>query len=349
MTWEGSRPLDMNLLFKKIDIYFYGKNWYDFYPVKMIGFANWLFIALCNWSHSQILECTCSIPHNTPFRTEMCTFLFWMEHCGIWYRCILGFVELVYYVLSNTVKDICDVYGLTNLIKTPTCHKGPVSTLIDIILVSNPKRYIDTLNAKFVLSDHHNIIGAATRRFAPSLKPHRIYYRSYKQFCEEKYLHDINCAPFHIADIFDDINDMAWFLSSPIRTIIDENAPIKSKIIKKKCVPYMNSKLRKAQFARNMSRNKFRRFGKSHWEENRKMRNYVVKIRKMSLKNYFTKQCEKQDKNFWHTVSPFMSDKKYRNCRNITLNENGETITDASRVSEIFNDFFCKCCHRHRF
>ena len=97
--------------------------------------------------------------------------------------------------------------------------------------------------------------------------------------------------------------------------------------------------LRKAQFARNMSRNKFRRFGKSHWEENRKIRNYVVKIRKMSLKNYFTKHCEKQDKNFWHTISPFMSDKKYRNDGNITLNENIETITDASRVSEIFNDF----------
>ena len=102
----------------------------------------------------------------------------------------------------------------------------------------------------------------------------------------------------------------------------------------------MNSKLRKAQFARNMSRNRYRRFGKSHWEENRKMRNNVVKIRKLSLTRYFAKQCEKHDKHFWHTVSPFMSDKKYRNGGNISLNENGETITDASRVSEIFNDFF---------
>ena len=123
---------------------------------------------------------------------------------------------------------------------------------------------------------------------------------------------------------------MAWFHSSLIKTIVDENAPIKSKIVKTKCVPYMNSKLRKAQFARNMSRKKFRRSGKSHWEENRKMRNYVVKIRKMSLKNYFTENCEKQDKFFWHTVSSLMSDKKYRNGGNITLNENGETITDAS-------------------
>ena len=38
---------------------------------------------------------TCSISHNSPFRTEMCTFLFWMVHCGIWNRCIVGFVNQV--------------------------------------------------------------------------------------------------------------------------------------------------------------------------------------------------------------------------------------------------------------
>ena len=29
---------------------------------------------------------------------------------------------------SKTVKAVCDVYDLTNLIKTPTYHKGHVST-----------------------------------------------------------------------------------------------------------------------------------------------------------------------------------------------------------------------------
>ena len=42
---------------------------------------------------SQIPKCTCSISYNAPFRSEIVTFLFWMEHCGIWDRCILGFVN----------------------------------------------------------------------------------------------------------------------------------------------------------------------------------------------------------------------------------------------------------------
>ena len=102
----------------------------------------------------------------------------------------------------------------------------------------------------------------------------------------------------------------------------------------------MNSKLRKAKFARNMARNKFKRFGKYFWEENKRHRNNVVNIRKKSLSNYFATRCEKHDKRFWNTVSPFMSDKKFRNGGGIILEEGDETISEASKVSEIFNEFF---------
>ena len=83
------------------------------------------------------------------------------------------------------------------------------------------------------------------------MKPRKIFYRSYKHFCEADYLTDLSFAPFHVADIFDDIDDIAWFSSSLIRNVIDAHAPVKSKIITKQSVPYMNSKLRKAQYARN--------------------------------------------------------------------------------------------------
>ena len=46
-----------------------------------------------NWTISQIPQCTCPISYNAPFRTEMCTFRFWMVHCGIWNRCIMGFAN----------------------------------------------------------------------------------------------------------------------------------------------------------------------------------------------------------------------------------------------------------------
>ena len=53
------------------------------------------------------------ISHNAPFRTEMCTFLFWMEHCGIWSRCILGFVKLIHYTSMHLYWWVITSHYLT--------------------------------------------------------------------------------------------------------------------------------------------------------------------------------------------------------------------------------------------
>ena len=49
---------------------------------------------------SQIPQCTCSLSHNAPLRTEMCTFLFWMVHCGIWNRCFCESGQLSFHPLT---------------------------------------------------------------------------------------------------------------------------------------------------------------------------------------------------------------------------------------------------------
>ena len=133
---------------------------------------------------------------------------------------------------------------------------------------------------------------------------------------------------------------MAWFTSTLINDIVNEHAPFKSKIIKKESVPYMNSKLRKALFSRNMARNKYKNFGKQFWEENRRKRNLVVSIRKKSLSEYFSKNCANKDKSFWKTISPFFSNKSVRNGNNIILSDGENIVTDTKKVADIFNDFF---------
>ena len=55
-------------------------------------------VGLVNRPDSQTPGCTCSISHNAGFRTELCTFLFWIEHCGIWNRiCEIGLLEVMPY------------------------------------------------------------------------------------------------------------------------------------------------------------------------------------------------------------------------------------------------------------
>ena len=196
------------------------------------------------------------------------------------------------------------------------------------------------MNYDFCLSDFHNIIGAATRRYAPARKPYQIKYRSFKNFDDIAYTNDISAAPFHVAEIFDDVNDIAWFTSTLIAEITDIHAPIKTKWVKCKSVPFMNSKLRKAMFTRNMARNSYRKLGNSHWEVYRKHRNRVSSIRKSSIRNYFADRCDKNDRQFWKTISPFFSENRSKDAKNITLNENQKVITDQSEISNIFNTHF---------
>ena len=67
----------------------------------------------CNWPNSQIPECTHSISHNVPF---------WMEHCGVWNRCFLGFVKLDYQIIplcctvwSIVIPQYITVYFTPNI------------------------------------------------------------------------------------------------------------------------------------------------------------------------------------------------------------------------------------------
>ena len=46
-----------------------------------------------------------------------------------------------------------------------------------------------------------------------------------------------------------------------------------------------------------------------------------------------------ENKNFWKTVKPFLSDKSI-NSNNIYLSENGELNNSKSKIAEVLNEFF---------
>ena len=115
---------------------------------------------------------------------------------------------------------------------------------------------------------------------------------------------------------------------------------MKWKYIRQESVPYMNARLRKAMYSRNMARTKFRKYRKQYWQENRRQQNLVVSLRKQSLRKYFSEKCANKDANFWKTISPYMTNKNSRNGNNIILRENGKTVIDSNEVCEIFNSYF---------
>ena len=62
-------------------------------------------------------------------------------------------------------------------------------------------------------------------------------------------------APFHIIDIFDDVDDMLYAFEQFCTEILNEDAPLKQAVIRRNQVPYITEEWRKEIRYRNNGRN----------------------------------------------------------------------------------------------
>ena len=67
-----------------------------------------------NWPVSRVPQCACWVTCSAPSGAEVCTFLFWMVHCGMPGRCAVELVRLVYhyYCLTDLSKLLCGTYDV---------------------------------------------------------------------------------------------------------------------------------------------------------------------------------------------------------------------------------------------
>ena len=105
----------------------------------------------------------------------------------------------------------------------------------------------------------------------------------------------------------------------------------------------MNKKLSKVIMHRTRLRNNFLR---NRSDENKrkysKQRNYCVSLLRKTKKSYYNNLNEKKitdNKTFWKTVKPFLSDKTPSDEK-ITLTEKDKIIKTDSKTANVLNTFF---------
>ena len=258
---------------------------------------------------------------------------------------VIGDLNVNFSKSPHHLSQLCDSYDLKQLIKNPTCFKSLENpTLLDVILTSNPKSIKQTINIAIGISDFHNYISASTKIKCPTDEIKSVHYRSFKKFSEEKFIKDVESAPFHVSEIFDNANDQLWFHNSLLLDIVNANAPKKQKFIKHKQLPYMNDNLRKAINVKASLCRKFQRTKtQENWDKFRKQRNLVNKLKRSSLNQYFQKNCNNttnKNKHFWDIVKPFMTNKVKTNHQNITLFHNDSLISKQTEVSNVLNEYY---------
>ena len=105
----------------------------------------------------------------------------------------------------------------------------------------------------------------------------------------------------------------------------------------------MSKELRKAIMTRSRLLNKYK---KEKTEESRvkykKQRNFCVNLLRRTKKNFYNNLDVKQitdNRLFWKTVKPCLSDKTLKNGK-IVLVEKEEVISNDVEIAKIFNEYF---------
>ena len=172
------------------------------------------------------------------------------------------------------------------------------------------------------------------------LPPKIISYRDFKKFDNERFMdslqHTLGQESFDWSKNPDKFYEI-------FHTIFNTRAPKKKNYIRGNSKPFMNKAYSKAIMQRTRFRNNFL---KNPNDQNKllyiKQRNYCVSLLRKEKKEYFIRLNEKDttdNRKFWHTVKPFLSD-KVKSREAIILVDNENIKSNENEMANTFNDFF---------
>ena len=137
---------------------------------------------------------------------------------------------------------LVEVYRLSNLINEPTRVTNTSTTLIDVIFTSKPRSFLSSGVYDIGISDHC-LVYAVMRSHCPKPCMKTKDKRSFKYFDQDIFSRDVSQIPFHVANVFDDVDDVAWAWGKMFTDLLDEQAPVKKKVIKCEHVPFTTTEL----------------------------------------------------------------------------------------------------------
>jgi len=122
-------------------------------------------------------------------------------------------------------------HGLTQIITEATRVTENTSTLIDHAYVSDQEMLNQPLVLNIQISDHFPTCIKFNGR-VPSKQHHTIKYRSMTMFDKDDFVLDIQYAPWHVIEIFDDPNDALGYWLTLFLEILERHAPLREKRVK---------------------------------------------------------------------------------------------------------------------
>ena len=144
-------------------------------------------------------------------------------------------------ILHNFMRSL----DLSQIITELTRITEQSKSLIDVILVNNQHRIVDSGVVSLSISDH-SLIYSVLKARVPKATPRTIEYRSFKGFDENALSQDLKNVPWHIVDDESNVNDAVLTWNKLFTEVADSHAPLKKRRVKGTTASWMNNKIAEA-------------------------------------------------------------------------------------------------------
>ena len=242
---------------------------------------------------------------------------------------------------SNHLSDMKDVFNLSNLIKEPTCFKSQNGTLLDLIITNRPRNFMKSQVFELGFSDCHKLVCSILRASFKKLPPKIITYRDQKDFDQQNVLRDLDKKLVQ-GQLYKSCDEPSKKLSEIFHDILNYHTPLKEKQVRRNHAPFMAKDLSKAVMEKSKARNKYLKWpSRENYLSHKKTKNKCNTLTRKAKKNFFreaTKDGIMSNKKFWSTVKPFLTNKGCISNDFISIEKDGELISNEKELVELFNE-----------
>ncbi|XP_028405238.1 uncharacterized protein LOC114527742 [Dendronephthya gigantea] len=243
---------------------------------------------------------------------------------------------------GKILKDLEEINNLQCITEATRVTEHSES-LLDVILTNNPGLFKKCGTYQPEMSDHHLVFAEMTEKVHKH-KTHTITFRQTKHTDFEQLNRDLAAAPWHVGEIFSNVNNQYDYWKGLLKSMVDLHAPIQKKRVRERDIPYMTPEWKQAirnkrkfaiQFAKDRS--------PDNYELKRKYRNIATRERRKAIKSYWLRKSEElksKPGEFFNTFKPFISSKT-KDTNVICLKSDDEEVEkDQKVVAELLADHF---------
>ena len=148
--------------------------------------------------------------------------------------------------LGRRLRNILTTYSLKNVIKEPTRIAENTQTLINLIITSHPENINVTGVSHLGISDH-SLVYANLRMRREKKKLITKTINNYKNFNSEQFRSDIECAPWSVCEVFNDIDGQVWAWQHLYQNIKQQHISTRKVRSGEHKLPWINKSIRKEQ------------------------------------------------------------------------------------------------------